>query len=310
MAKARMLSKTVSLSRQLASLKSDAHRLLFTWLIPHTDVAGRLSGDSAWIRAAVVPLLDHMTTKKVEVALADLERVGLVQRYKDARGDEVVVLLGFHKHQPGLRADREAPSSFGDPANDGARQTEPNSAESLDSCVTNSGVTPADSGATPASISDLLRTNSGVTPTEGKGKEEKGRDTPLEPSPAPPTPPRPKDAKGTRCPPGSSTPDEVEAWLLRWDIPRLSDPTWGKQVQKFLDTKRSAPGDKGIHREWDAAWRTWTTKAVEWGHVVAGYPVTRSALATPQLPFSASSQGAEIDEMRRRAAAEIMGVAS
>jgi hypothetical protein len=161
MAKARMLSKSVSLSRQLAALKNDTHRLVFTWLIPHADIAGRLSGDPSWVRAAVVPMLGHVTRAKVEAALADAERVGVIQRYTDAAGQRVVALMGWERHQA-LRADKEASSTFGPPPD----VTTPGRGPS------DSGPdAPPDSGTTPGGLPEDSR----PTPAQMKRSEEEGK---------------------------------------------------------------------------------------------------------------------------------------
>ena len=60
MAKARMLHKKISISLQVNSLPLPA-KLLFTWLIAHTDDEGRILGSPKYIKATVVPMTNWST---------------------------------------------------------------------------------------------------------------------------------------------------------------------------------------------------------------------------------------------------------
>ena len=45
MPQGRIILKSISESRKIATLKTDGARLLYTWLITHLDVNGSFSGD-------------------------------------------------------------------------------------------------------------------------------------------------------------------------------------------------------------------------------------------------------------------------
>ena len=81
MAEGRMLKRVISTSSRLAALKNDTHRLIYTWLIPFLDVEGRFSADPRIIKGAVAPILDHITTKIITVALRDMAANDLIIMY-------------------------------------------------------------------------------------------------------------------------------------------------------------------------------------------------------------------------------------
>ena len=124
MAQARMLNKTISLSKKLAMLKSDSARLLYTWLIPHLDIQGRFYADVDIIKGNVVPKL-KMTTRKIAAYLNELAEVGLIKLYK-ADGEFYLQLENF-KHFQILREDREAPSKIPPPEKCEPRELQENS---------------------------------------------------------------------------------------------------------------------------------------------------------------------------------------
>jgi hypothetical protein len=123
MARGRMLSTSVSLSKRLADLPSDTVRLIITWAFAHQDRDGRVAGDPAILRAQVVPMLEHISIADVNDALDAAADVGLLVRYRDVNGYAVVAFPRFEKHQSGFRYDKEGRSKFGaapDSANIGA----------------------------------------------------------------------------------------------------------------------------------------------------------------------------------------------
>jgi hypothetical protein len=113
MAEGRMLKKKISLDVRWADLKNDTHRLLFTVGIAHLDIDGRISGDPREFKAAVAPMLDHITREVVSAFFQEAERLGLIWRYQ-VDGRWVVQHPGFKKNQT-LRADKEAKSQYPPP---------------------------------------------------------------------------------------------------------------------------------------------------------------------------------------------------
>ena len=99
MANRRMISKSISVSEQVNGMTLLA-RLLFTWMIPHTDDWGRMAGASRTIRALVIPLVDA-TDAEVEAALSEIESAGLIRRYCNG-GSQFLSFPKWEDHQGGL----------------------------------------------------------------------------------------------------------------------------------------------------------------------------------------------------------------
>ncbi len=110
MANRRSLHKKISVSVQLSYIREFA-QLLFTWLIPHLDDFGRIHGNSARIKALVVPM-SKRTDEEVEEALEEMKDVGLIQRYKYEDKD-VIFFTNFDSHQIGLT--KRTKSKYPDP---------------------------------------------------------------------------------------------------------------------------------------------------------------------------------------------------
>lgn len=111
MADRRMISKVISMSEKVGDLKNIFDMLLFTWMIPHTDDFGRLTGSPKKINLMVIPHLEKESSE-VEEALVRLHNAGLIRWY-EADGDKVVQINDFEKHQSGLH--KRTKSKFPDP---------------------------------------------------------------------------------------------------------------------------------------------------------------------------------------------------
>lgn len=105
-----MISKVISISEKVNGL-SLFGRLLYTWMIPHTDDFGRMTGSPAKVRALVVPMADE-TTSDVEQALQDMENRGLIKWY-EVDGEKFIQIINFDQHQQGLH--KRTKSKFPDP---------------------------------------------------------------------------------------------------------------------------------------------------------------------------------------------------
>lgn len=110
MAKGRFLSKSISESLQVARLKSDSTRLLFTWMIPHADCEGRIIADPRYIKGIVLTFLNHSLGDIAEMLL-DLHAEKLIQLF-DVDGETHAEFPKFNEHQQGLRKEREAKSKI------------------------------------------------------------------------------------------------------------------------------------------------------------------------------------------------------
>jgi len=140
MPRGRIVLKSITQAKRIALLKTDSARLLFTWLIPHLDIAGNFSAEPEIINGVIFTRL-RKTPTECQKHLDDLEAADLIIRYQ-ANGELYLHVPDFIEKQPNLRADKEA-----DP-------TGPECPKDLISewkSRRNSGPTPG-----------LLRTNSGV----------------------------------------------------------------------------------------------------------------------------------------------------
>ena len=111
MAEGRMLSKRITRSFKVAGLSSDTVRMFYSWLIPYLDVEGRMEADKDMLKADIVPLLKHITTKKIVFMLKELHEAGLIVLYK-VNGCQYLELVRFSDHQRNLRKDKERPSAI------------------------------------------------------------------------------------------------------------------------------------------------------------------------------------------------------
>lgn len=100
MAEKRMISKVISISEKVNCLPDVFDMLLFTWLIPHTDDFGRLTGSPAKVKALVVPMLDR-TLADVEASLGRLHNAELILWY-EINQDRYIQIINFEEHQQGL----------------------------------------------------------------------------------------------------------------------------------------------------------------------------------------------------------------
>lgn len=100
MAEKRMISKSISISEKVNTLPEIFDMLLFTWLIPHSDDFGRLTGSPAKVKALVVPMLDK-SIKDIERSLLSLHNAGVIKWY-EVKTDRYIQIVNFEKHQTGL----------------------------------------------------------------------------------------------------------------------------------------------------------------------------------------------------------------
>ena len=79
-AKARMLWGSISTSERVNRLSLKA-ALLYTWLLPHADDQGRMSGSPATIKAVVVPMRTDITESEILDLLHEIEHQNLITLY-------------------------------------------------------------------------------------------------------------------------------------------------------------------------------------------------------------------------------------
>lgn len=100
MANRRMLSKSISTSKQVNKM-SDFAQLLFTWAIAHADDFGYLDGDPEVVMATVIPMKRERSPEDVEMAIQEWVDADLVD-WIEVDGDPVVRFKTWDKHQNGL----------------------------------------------------------------------------------------------------------------------------------------------------------------------------------------------------------------
>lgn len=119
MANRRSLSKSISTSQKVnqllpAKLKELAEfgQVLYTWLIPHCDDWGRITGDPFSMKMTVMPA-NHRPLKDFEKALTAMVEVGLLKSY-EADGIGVLEVVNWERYQTGLH--KRTASHFGEPS--------------------------------------------------------------------------------------------------------------------------------------------------------------------------------------------------
>jgi hypothetical protein len=114
MARARMLSKTISTDARVRELPCPGARLLFTWMIAHADNCGRMRAEAAYVRATVVPHEQGVTDENVEQWLLKISDLGLIDLYT-RDGGRYLEFRAWAKHQ---RLDRMKKSDLPPPPED------------------------------------------------------------------------------------------------------------------------------------------------------------------------------------------------
>ena len=104
-----MISKSISVSKQVNKLSLGA-KLLFTWLIPHCDDWGRMTGDPEVIKAIVFPMDNDYNPDIIEKCLIEMVSQRLIIRYVDD-GEQYLCLPKWEIHQGSLtrRTDSKLP---------------------------------------------------------------------------------------------------------------------------------------------------------------------------------------------------------
>jgi len=113
MAEGRMLKRAVSDSKKLPELKTDAARLLWTWILPYLDVEGRYYADPDIIKGKVVPRIKTFTPQNVAEYLMDMDSVDLIILY-EIEGEKYLQFRNFREFQ-NLRESKEAKSKIPPP---------------------------------------------------------------------------------------------------------------------------------------------------------------------------------------------------
>lgn len=113
MAQGRMLKRKITRSKKFAALKTDKARLLWFYMLPFTDVDGRLEADAEDIRDEILrKQRKGYTVEKINECLQDLNRVGLIALYS-IDGKKYLEITRFwdeQTHNPEREAQSEIPA--------------------------------------------------------------------------------------------------------------------------------------------------------------------------------------------------------
>lgn len=103
-----MLHKKISVSSQVNKLSLPA-KLLFTWMIAHTDDEGRMKGDPEIIKATVVPMT-KWSFKKIQNYLTEIKNQQLIY-YWEQNNEWFIEFVKWNDYQS-IRKDRVQPSKL------------------------------------------------------------------------------------------------------------------------------------------------------------------------------------------------------
>jgi hypothetical protein len=110
MARGRILEKSISTSRKLSRVSLEA-KLLFTWIIPHTDDFGHIEAEARIIKSIVLPLVDEIDNARVSVLIEELEKNNLVECYTGSDSEKYLEIVGFDRFQT-FRVDRKRQAKY------------------------------------------------------------------------------------------------------------------------------------------------------------------------------------------------------
>jgi len=113
MARGRFISKSIVDDMEFAELPTKT-ALFFLLTVPHLDAEGRIIGHPKQLKRMVAGLRKDLSVRDIEIALGVLQQGKFVIWY-EIEGKKYLYFPAFEEHQPGLRKDREAPSTIPPP---------------------------------------------------------------------------------------------------------------------------------------------------------------------------------------------------
>ena len=111
MPRGRMINKKISYDEKVAKLSIEA-MLLFTWLIPHLDIEGRIYGEPEILKGLIVPYVKQLTIEKIGKCLQEMVNANLIIWYGNAH--RYIQYLKFKDNQT-LHPERESKSDIPTP---------------------------------------------------------------------------------------------------------------------------------------------------------------------------------------------------
>ena len=109
-----MLNRKISQDESVAKLSLKA-TLLYTWIIPHADIKGRLYGDPAYLKGNIIPHVDEIKISDIKKLILEMVESKLILYY----GEKVkyIELCGWENNQT-VYADRESKSEIPEPTDE------------------------------------------------------------------------------------------------------------------------------------------------------------------------------------------------
>jgi hypothetical protein len=125
MAEGRMLKRRITMSRKMAALKTDKARLLWFYMLPFTNVKGRIVADPEEIQDEILRKQRRgYGALKIQQYLNDLDRVGLIILYQ-VNGRQFLEFTRFADEQ-NLNEKREAKCVIPEPPHERSRALQSN----------------------------------------------------------------------------------------------------------------------------------------------------------------------------------------
>ena len=113
MAKWRALHGDISTSEQVMDL-TEFEQLLFTWMIPHADDWGIMTGKPKGVKAKAIPSSER-SLEEIDEALGHIEEARLIWRYEANGHGPLIQFKGWDDRQP-IRKDRRKDGKYPDHA--------------------------------------------------------------------------------------------------------------------------------------------------------------------------------------------------
>lgn len=101
-AESRLIYNSISTSERVASLEAKG-ALLYTWLITHCDVQGRMPGKPIVVKQQVAPFIDEITGDDISDALHRMQEQKLIILYRDDKGRSLIQVTDWWDWQTGLK---------------------------------------------------------------------------------------------------------------------------------------------------------------------------------------------------------------
>lgn len=265
MAQRRLINRSLGSSRKFMALSNaaggptlppskrlgDFAQALYSLLIPNADDHGRMSGYAVSVKLSVFPSSPH-PVEHFEMALAAMNRVGLITRYEVA-GEDYLEINNFRREQPGIKW--VAKSSCPAPSENGTKTPKSEVSKNQQLAGTRREL--------PVTGDDEKRREEILKRREEKRSEDPASLDSSAPRLVRGSPPRLVRGGQQSClkPPPDSLPvsDALKDWASK-HVPTLSVSRLTEETETMLDHYR---GEGALKADWEATRRNWLKMAVK-----------------------------------------------